>query len=92
MTNRPSLCMKTYNPYDYCPLVFRHEDEMIMDYISQLAIDIKRINGHEMSLSGDDARTIDRYACQITAYMNGRIHELVKRLKEAQDALTKTEV
>lgn len=80
--NIPALCPKSYNPYTYCPLAFRHEDEMIMAYVSSLAVEIKRINGHEMSLSGEDARAIDRYTCQITAYMNGRIHELVKRLKD----------
>lgn len=78
----PALCLKSYSPYNFCPLCFRHEDEMVLDYISQLALDIKRINGLGMTLAGADSRMIDRYACQITAYMNGRIHELVKRLKE----------
>jgi hypothetical protein len=75
----PAKCPLSYDPYTYCPLAFRHEDEMVLDYISQLAIEIKRINCHEMSLSGEGARAIDRYACQITAYMNGRIHELLRK-------------
>jgi len=77
----PALCPKSYNPYNYCPLAFRHEDEMILDYVSQLAIEIKRLNGHEMSLSGDDAKAIDRYCGQITAYMNGRIRQILNEKK-----------
>ena len=80
----PALCPKSANPYTYCPLVFVHEDDMILSYASSLAVEIKRINGHDMRLSGDDAKAIDRYTCEITAYMNGRIHELVKLLKEQE--------
>lgn len=77
----PAECPKSYNPYTYCPLAFRHEDDMILDYVTQLAIEIKRINGHEMLLFGKDGRMIDRYACEITAYMNGRIHQILKEKK-----------
>jgi hypothetical protein len=80
----PAKCPKSYNPYTYCPLAFRHEDEMILDYIHQLVVDIKRINGIGMSLSGEDAQMVDRYACQITAYMNGRIHELLNFKKKEE--------
>ena len=74
----PALCLKTYNTYDYCPLVLRHEDEMILSYISMLAEDIKRANGNGV----EEVQAIYRHCCEITAYMNGRIHELVNRLKE----------
>jgi hypothetical protein len=80
--NIPALCLKSYNPYTYCPLAFKHEDDMILAYVNSLAVEIRRLNGLSMSISGNDARAIDRYCSEITAYMNGRIHELVKRLKD----------
>jgi len=78
----PELCPKSANPYTYCPLVFKHADDMILSYCESLAMEIRRINGHNPQTSGDDAKAIDRYGGQITAYMNGRIHELVKMIKE----------
>lgn len=84
----PALCLKSSNPYVYCPLRFRHIDDMILDCVHSLAIEIRRLNGLPMCLSGDEAKSVDRYAGQITAYMNGRIHEL-SRLKEDESKETK---
>lgn len=78
----PALCPKSANPYTYCPLVFMNEDEMIMSYLDGFAQDIKRLNNLPMTLSGDEAEKFDRWCGTITAYMNGRIHELVGMLKE----------
>jgi hypothetical protein len=72
----PALCLKSYNPYTYCPLAFRHEDEMILSYVHSLVVEIRRLNGLPMSICGHDAQAIDRYCSEITAYMNGRIHGL----------------
>lgn len=85
MTDKsPELCAKSYNPYTYCPLVFKHEDDFILSKIGMFAQEIKRVNNLKnwQSLSGEEAGLFDRYCGEITAYMNGRIHELVKRLKE----------
>jgi hypothetical protein len=75
----PTKCHKSYNPYTYCPIAFRNEDDMILEYVHSLAVEIKRLNFGTLSLSGDDARAVDRFCGQITAYMNGRIHELIKK-------------
>ena len=80
----PALCIKTFNPYTYCPLVFKHEDDMILEYMHSLVIEIRRVNGLPMSISGEDARAIDRYCGQVTAYLNGRIHELVGMMNEVK--------
>jgi hypothetical protein len=69
----PAKCPKSASPYNHCPFVFRHEDEMILSYISSLAEDLKRVSGNQ----GEEAKIIDRYACQITAYLNGRMHQVV---------------
>ena len=75
-------CPKSASPYNYCPLVFRHADEMISSYCVALAVEIRRVNNLPMQISGDDARAIDRYCGEITAYMNGRIHQLLQMAKE----------
>jgi hypothetical protein len=81
----PAWCVKASDPYHYCPLAFSHQDEMIMKYVTSLVMEIRRINCFNMmSITGADARAIDRYGGQITAYMNGRIHQAIK-LKEAID-------
>lgn len=74
-------CPKASDPYTYCPLAFRHADDMILSYCESLAMEIRRINHLPMQISGDDAKAIDRYCGQITAYMNGRIHQVLKQLK-----------
>jgi len=50
---------------------------MILSYVSSLACEIKRINGLGNTINANDAKMIDRYACEITAYLNGRIHQIV---------------
>ncbi len=54
---------------------------MILTYCHSLAGEIRRINNLPMQISEDDAKAIDRYCGQITAYMNGRIHQILKQLK-----------
>lgn len=76
----PAQCPKSASPYNYCPLVFRHEDDMILSAISMLATDIKRLSHHNVHVSSDEAKAIDRASCIITAYMNGRVHEAIKQL------------
>jgi len=73
----PAQCPKSASPYNHCPFVFKHEDDMILSYVSSLACEIKRINGLGNTINANDARMIDRYACEITAYLNGRIHQIV---------------
>lgn len=74
----PALCPKSANPYTYCPLVFKHADEMINSYCTALALEIKRVHGlGNTQVDGEDARLIDRYCGEITAYMNGRIHQIL---------------
>lgn len=81
----PALCPKSANPYTYCPLVFVHEDDFILSMVQALAGEIMRVNGVKSWASGgatESSRLIDHYCREITAYMNGRIHELVKLIKE----------
>lgn len=73
----PAKCPKSASPYNHCPFVFRHEDEMVLSYISTLAEEIKRVNGISHANTGDEARIIDQYSCHITAYLNGRIHQII---------------
>jgi len=75
----PALCLKTYNPYTFCPLVFKHEDDMILSYISMLSEDIKRLQDDPL----EEAKRIDRTCMTITAYMNGRVHELIQRIEKS---------
>jgi len=76
----PEQCPKSASPYQYCPFVFRHEDDMVLSYISSLAEEIKNSNGDMVR----EWKAIDRYSCQITAYLNGRIHQIIQHFKEPQ--------
>ncbi len=78
----PEKCPISANPYNYCPLKFRHEDEMILAEVTMLAQEIKRVNGIITPDTSEEARLIDRYASEITAYMNGRIDQLLRMKKE----------
>lgn len=82
----PALCPKSANPYTYCPLVFVSQDDMIMRMIVAFSHEVKRVNHIESwdIERGEDARLIDAMCREVTAYMNGRIHELVRMLKEKQ--------
>ncbi len=82
--NKPENCPKSCSPYDYCPLVFRHEDDMILSYCELLAMEIRRVNHLGMQISGDDAKAIDRYCGEITAYMNGRIRQGLEQVKKEE--------
>jgi hypothetical protein len=68
------LCDKVYNPYTYCPLKFEYEDDVILGYIISLVADIKLRPQHE-------AESIDECTNQITAYMNGRIAQILKNME-----------
>ena len=81
--DNPALCAKSYNPYDYCPLVFRHEDDFILAMLSTTMQDIKRLAGLDGTyLSGEEAVMLDSRCKELTAYMNGRIHELTRIIKQ----------
>lgn len=74
----PAVCKKAHNPYTYCPLAMKHSDDMILSYVNSLAVDIKRLNHLPMRADGiDEARALDRYTGEITAYMNGRVHGII---------------
>jgi len=75
MKPTPWQCPKSASPYNGCPFVFKHEDDQILDYVDSLAQDIKRVMGDEAA----EAREIDRASCLITAYMNGRIAQILSR-------------
>lgn len=81
----PSGCLKSYNPYDYCPLLFKNEDDFISQMLEAAMHDIKRLAGLEQTLSGEEAVMLDSRCKELTAYMNGRIHELVRVIKELKD-------
>jgi len=69
-------CPKSASPYKGCPLVFEHEDDAILEYVSILAEEIRLANGLSSAKdSAREARIIDTATCKITAYMNGRIHQ-----------------
>lgn len=71
-----SKCPKSASPYKGCPLVFEHEDDAILEYVLLLAEEIRLANGiSQPKDSSREARIIDKAACQISAYMNGRIHQ-----------------
>ncbi len=80
--NAPKVCPKLYSPYEYCPLIFKHADDMILSYCETLAMEIRRVNHLPMQISGDDAKAIDRYCGEITAYMNGRIRQGLEQLRK----------
>jgi hypothetical protein len=80
----PALCPKSASPYVYCPLKFEHSDDMILSYVSMLVTEVRRLNRLPIHITIEDAQMIDRYGGEITAYMNGRIHELVRMLKEKE--------
>jgi hypothetical protein len=50
---------------------------MVLLYVEQLAQDIKRLNHISPMTSLDEAQIIDRYTGQITAYLNGRIQQII---------------
>jgi len=70
----PALCAKTNNPYTYCPLIFVHEDDMILSIVTMIFQDAKRIEENSIEW----AQRIDSATRELTAYMNGRIHEAAK--------------
>lgn len=55
---------------------------MILSYCETLAMEIRRVNHLPMQISGDDAKAIDRYCGEITAYMNGRIRQGLEQLRK----------
>lgn len=69
-------CPLSCNPYTYCPVMFKHADDFILAKVETVAEETKRLlsTGREI----DIPRMIDRYCGEITAYMNGRIHEILK--------------
>lgn len=71
-------CPKSASPYKYCPLVFVHEDDMVLSYVYSLVDDFRRVQGNQ----SEEAKIIDKHACQITAYLNGRLHQAITQLKE----------
>lgn len=73
----PTSCPKSYNPYTFCPLKFVYEDDMILYYINSLQNDVIRL--HDQKRDDEIAMRTDRCCSEITAYMNGRIHELIKK-------------
>jgi len=73
MRDKPAKCPKGANPYIYCPLMFVHEDDFIAAKIELLAQEAIRVQGDSVRLG----QIIDRYSCEITAYMNGRIHGIL---------------
>jgi len=73
----PTQCPKSASPYNHCPFVFKHEDDMILSYVSTLTEEIRLANGIIRGVSLRESHLIDRYACEITAYLNGRIHQIV---------------
>lgn len=81
----PVGCLKSYNPYNYCPLVFKHEDDFIGDMLEAVMHDIKRLAGLNQTLSSEEAVMLDSRCKELTAYMNGRIHELVRVIKELKE-------
>jgi hypothetical protein len=48
-----------------------HEDDFILSYVHNIVIETKRLNGLNMEITSEDAKNIDKYACIITAYLNG---------------------
>ena len=50
---------------------------MILSYVSTLTEEIRLANGISRGVSLRESHLIDRYACEITAYLNGRIHQIV---------------
>lgn len=82
----PTLCAKTNNPYTYCPLVFVHEDDFILAMLSMTMQDIKRLAGLDgTSLSGEEAVMLDSRCKELTAYMNGRIDEVIRLFKTKKE-------
>ena len=79
----PEKCPLSFNPYTYCPIMFNHEDEMILSMVTMLVADIKRILFQTLPMNGEDAMMIYRATREITAYMNGRIHDLVKMIPKS---------
>lgn len=77
----PHICPKSYSPYVYCPLMFMSADDMIGHYLTKFTLDIKRMNGLEMQI-GDEGILVNSYCGEITAYMNGRLHEALNYAKE----------
>ncbi len=81
----PALCAKSYNPYTYCPLMFKHQDDFISTKIEEVWAETKRLNGLDRVCKGDEAKMLDRYIGEITAYMNGRIDEVIRLLNKPKE-------
>lgn len=71
--NKPAKCPEGANPYIYCPLMFVHQDDFIAAKVEILTQEAIRVQGDSVRLG----QIIDRYSCEITAYMNGRIHGIL---------------
>ncbi len=80
----PALCTKSYNPYSYCPLLFKHLDDFISAMVTTVWSETKRLNGLEATISSAEAEMIDRNTGELTAYMNGRIHEILRQFKKEE--------
>lgn len=78
-------CSKSANPYTGCCLRFDSEDDIVLHYMTSFVMDIKRVNKLPMTLSGEDARLLDKYCSEVSAYLNGRIIGAVKQLEAKVD-------
>jgi hypothetical protein len=56
-----------------------HQDDTILSYVQNLVDEIERVGYGTIEAT----QAIDRYTLVITAYMNGRIEQLSKQIKEA---------
>lgn len=75
-------CPNSTNPYTYCPLASRFQDDKVMGYVTTIANEIKRVNGlYDRPMSSEEARLIDRYCGELTAYMDGRIKQVIEMMK-----------
>ncbi|MDD5722695.1 MAG: hypothetical protein PHY29_03020 [Syntrophales bacterium] len=68
-------CPGSYDPYVYCPLMFKKQDDTILNFVQTIVSETHRISE---STPGDEARMIDRYAGELSAYLNGRIRQIIE--------------
>lgn len=76
-------CPVSHSPYHGCPFLFEFEADDIVNYLHSFAVEIKRVNNLPMNAgSVDESQAIDKYACMISAYINGRVKQAIEILKK----------
>ncbi len=76
-------CPVSQSPYHHCPFVFEHESGDVLNYLTSFAIELKRVNNLKMDIDKEsESVALDKFACIISAYINGRVKQAIEILQK----------